>query len=166
MTCIREEEDRITYRHVPQDRLWMESSPHWLRPCGPVPFAVTRASYSIVNSIAPTYLHVPQSLLQLALTLTTEPLYKIFFPDPSPAPHHLTAITGTNPRLTGNSFFGWKLVVVSNNLLVTLVTHLSTTAKRSTEPGLGENHIIVRLLGLTQYQRVTDRQTGRHAAHS
>ena len=41
MTCTREEEDRITYRHVPQDRLWMESSPHSLRPCGPVPFAVT-----------------------------------------------------------------------------------------------------------------------------
>jgi len=39
MTCTREEEDRITYRHVPQDRLWMESSLHWLRPCGP--FAVT-----------------------------------------------------------------------------------------------------------------------------
>jgi len=33
MTCTREEQDRITYRHVPQDRLWMESSPHWLRPC-------------------------------------------------------------------------------------------------------------------------------------
>jgi len=28
MTCIREEDDRITYRHVPQDRLWMESSLH------------------------------------------------------------------------------------------------------------------------------------------
>ena len=28
MACTREEEDRITYRHVPQDRLWMESSPH------------------------------------------------------------------------------------------------------------------------------------------
>ena len=28
MTCIQEEEDRITYRHVPQDRLWMESSLH------------------------------------------------------------------------------------------------------------------------------------------
>ena len=28
MTCTREEDDRITYRHVPQDRLWMESSPH------------------------------------------------------------------------------------------------------------------------------------------
>ena len=47
MTCTREEEDRITYRHVPQDCLWMESSPHRLRPCdpvqpgGPVPFAVT-----------------------------------------------------------------------------------------------------------------------------
>jgi len=41
MTCTREEEDRIIYRHVPQDRLWRESSPHWLRPCGPVPFAVT-----------------------------------------------------------------------------------------------------------------------------
>ena len=26
MTCTRE--DRITYRHVPQDRLWRESSPH------------------------------------------------------------------------------------------------------------------------------------------
>ena len=33
MTCTREEEDRITYRHVPQDRLWMESSLHWLWPC-------------------------------------------------------------------------------------------------------------------------------------
>jgi len=28
MTCVREEEERITYRHVPQDHLWMESSPH------------------------------------------------------------------------------------------------------------------------------------------
>jgi len=28
MTCIQEEEDRITYRHVPQECLWMESSLH------------------------------------------------------------------------------------------------------------------------------------------
>jgi len=32
MTCIREEEDRITYRHVPQDRI--DSGPVAL--CGPV----------------------------------------------------------------------------------------------------------------------------------
>jgi len=42
---------------------------------------------------------------ELALTLTTEPVYKKYIygtapsPDPSPASHHLTArpITGTNP---------------------------------------------------------------------
>jgi len=28
MTCTRQEEDWITYRHVPQDRLWIQSSPH------------------------------------------------------------------------------------------------------------------------------------------
>jgi len=42
---------------------------------------------------------------ELALTLTTEPVYKnIFFTWQPPPPHPITttAITGTNLRLTGN----------------------------------------------------------------
>jgi len=31
--AYEKKEDRITYRHIPQDRLWMESSLHWLQPC-------------------------------------------------------------------------------------------------------------------------------------
>ena len=54
------------------------------------------------TGIAPTYLHTTP--------LTTEPLHKKILlgrghrplPIPLPAPHHLTAITGTNRRLTDN----------------------------------------------------------------
>ena len=41
---------RITYRYVPQGCLWVESSSidsGPVRPCGPVPFAVTRVANSV-----------------------------------------------------------------------------------------------------------------------